>query len=186
MRNRLLGMPHRFIALLVAILALLLAAHGHAKVEASPEYAIKSAFLVKFAAFVEWPSNAFADVNAPFVIGVLGEDPFGPELERNAQGVTVKGRPIVIKRYQRVDQATDAHILYISPVTQERRDVILNRLRDEAILTVTDKSREPGAVVGFVIQENKVRFEIDAESAERAGLKVSSKLLALARPAERR
>jgi hypothetical protein len=118
--------------------------------------------------------------------GILGEDPFGTDLDRSVQGLTVQGRSVVIKRYQRVEQSRDAQILYISATTQERREYLLGRLRDENVLTVSDKSALPGGIVSFVIQENKVRFEIDAEAAERAGLKLSSKLLALAKPPEKK
>jgi len=88
---------------------------------------------------------------------------------------------VIVKRYERVEQSSDAQILYIGATTQERREYVLSRLRDERTLTVSDKSALPGGIISFVIQDNKVRFEIDAEAAERAGLKLSSKLLALAK-----
>jgi hypothetical protein len=179
-RNRVSGARRYGVFVLVAMMLLALVC-GIAKAQATSEYAIKGAFLVKFGAFVEWPADAFPSPSSPFVIGILGEDPFGAELDRSAQGAMVQGRPVVIKRYQRVEQSSDAHILYISATTQERREQLLSWLRSERILTVSDKSALPGGIINFVIQDNKVRFEIDAEAAERAGLKLSSKLLALAK-----
>jgi hypothetical protein len=177
---------HRWLALLAAMVVLFGGGNGSAAADTPAEYAIKGAFLVKFGAFVEWPPNTFASRGAPFVIGILGDDPFGSDLDRSAQKTTVQDRPVVFKRYQRVEQAKDAQILYISATTLERREYILSRLRDENVLTVTDKSPSPGGIISLVIQENKVRFDIDAEAAERAGLKLSSKLLALAKTAEKR
>src|SRR5687768_16355470 len=81
----------------------------------SLEYTVKGAYLYKFSAFVDWPASSFANAKAPFIIGILGDDPFGPKLDALVQNRTVHGRPIVVKRYQRVEQAKDAHILYISP-----------------------------------------------------------------------
>ena len=179
-RNRLTGARRHCVFVLVAIVLFTLVS-GMARAQATPEYAVKAAFLVKFGAFVEWPADTFPPPNAPFVIGVLGEDPFGADLDRSVQGATVQGRPVIVKRYQRVEQSRDAQILYISATTQERREYVLSRLRDENTLTVSDKSALPGGIISFVIQDNKVRFEIDAEAAERAGLKLSSKLLALAK-----
>ena len=179
-RNRPPGVRrHGFFVLVAVVLFALIS--GMAKAQATPEYAVKAAFLVKFGAFVEWPSDTFPPPNAPFVIGILGEDRFGADLDRSVQGATVQGRPVIVRRYQRVEQSRDAQILYISATTEERREYLLSRLRDESTLTVSDKSALPGGIISFVIQDNKVRFEIDAEAAERAGLKLSSKLLALAK-----
>ncbi|HEX9391944.1 MAG TPA: YfiR family protein [Usitatibacteraceae bacterium] len=149
--------------------------------ESSLEYAIKGAYLFKFGDFVEWPETVFAQPNAPFVIGILGEDPFGPNLDQSLRNRSVQGRPIVIKRYERVEEARSAQILYLGQGLQERKEAVLAELRKTNTLTVSDKYRQAGAMINFVLEENKVRFEIDAAAAQQAGLKISSKLLSLAK-----
>lgn len=151
----------------------------------SLEYQVKGAFLFKFGAFVEWPPSAFPEPGTPFVIGILGDDPFGATLDQTIENRKVQGRPVVIKRYKRGEQVRDAHILYISPSETGRLEQIAASLRGVSILTISDESLTPRGIINFVIQENKVRFEIDAEAADRAGLKVSSKLLSLAKVVDR-
>jgi YfiR/HmsC-like len=177
----LLGACCRWFLALVALTLWGGTATGAAKAEDSLEYAVKGAFLFKFGAFVEWPPSALPEPGAPFIIGILGEDPFGANLDQMVQNREVHGRPVVIKRYKRIEQARDAHILYISTSEKERLQEIAASLSGTSILTVSDESRQAGGIINFIIQENKVRFEIDAEAAERAGLKLSSKLLSLAK-----
>jgi hypothetical protein len=75
---------------------------------------VQAVFLFNFAQFVEWPAEAFSDAKAPLVIGILGEDPFGSVLDETVRGETVRGRPFKIRRYRRVDDIKDCHILFIS------------------------------------------------------------------------
>ncbi len=151
-----------------------------AKADDAVEYAIKGTFLAKFGDFVEWPAAAFPQPDAPFVIGILGEDPFGSSLDKTLENRSIQGRKMVVVRYKRIEQAGDAHILFIARDTPQHRDTVLTELRKRNVLTVTDKSKRPDGIINFVIHENRVRFEIDADAAEQAGLKLSSKLLSLA------
>jgi hypothetical protein len=174
----------RMLPLVLSVVAVALSCgtgHGAMKAEGSLEYAIKGAFLFKFGDFVEWPPSAFPGPGTPFVIAILGKDPFGASLEQTVQNRTAHGRPVVIKRYKRIEQVQDAHILYISPSETERLEEIAASLSGTSILTVSDESPQPAGIINFIIQENKVRFEIDIEAAESAGLKLSSKLLSLAK-----
>jgi len=168
---------------LIALVVLLDVGKGVAKteVEESLEYAVKGAFLFKFSAYVEWPRSAFANTTTPFVIGILGEDPFGANLDAIVQDRTVEGRVVLIKRYKQPDQARAAHILYISATEATSQEQILTSLHGMNILTVSNDSPETGSIINFVVQDGKVRFEIDLKAADVAGLKVSSKLLALAK-----
>lgn len=152
-----------------------------AKTEESLEYAVKGAFLLKFGAFVDWPASALSEPGASFIIGILGEDPFGANLDEMVKNREVHGRPVAIKRYKRMEQAREAHILYISPSERERLGQIVASLDGASVLTVSDESPQPAGIINFIIQEKKVRFEIDLEAAERSGLKLSSKLLSLAK-----
>lgn len=148
--------------------------------EESLEYAVKSAYLLKFGSFVEWPPRAFATQNEPFVIGVLGEDPFGQLLDQIVATHTVQGRPVNLRRFSHVDQVRDVHVLYIAPSEKARMPMIASTLEGKGILTVAD-AELTGAMVNFVVSNNRVRFDVDLDQAERAGLKVSSKLLNVAR-----
>ncbi len=158
---------------------------GAAPSEEPLEFAIKGAYLSKFGEYVDWPSKAFPSAGTPFVIGILGQDPFGPKLEQVVQGRTIQGRPIVIRRFKRADQVQQVHVLYISVEEWGRSEELRAELRGQNILTVSEKDPRSEAVVSFVLQQGKVRFEINMGAAERAELKLSSKLLGLATSVKR-
>ncbi|HJW09880.1 MAG TPA: YfiR family protein [Holophagaceae bacterium] len=151
-----------------------------AQAQGATEYLVKGAFLYKFGEFVDWPADALPGPGGAFVIGVLGQDPFGASLDQIVQGRTVHGRPVVVRRLARVEQAQGVHVLYISRSESDRWEHDISALRGASVLTVADRDRGAGSVITFHVQENKVRFEIDAAAADRAGLKLSSKLLSLA------
>jgi hypothetical protein len=161
----------------VAILPLLC---GAASAQGAPEYEVKGVFMYKFGDYVEWPAAAFDGPGAPFTIGILGEDPFDGSLDQIVQNRTVQGRPVVIRRFRRVDEVRRVQILFLSASEMERWQKDLESLRGTNILTVCDHAVQPGAVITFVLKDKKVRFEIDEDAAGRAGLKLSSKLLSLA------
>lgn len=167
------------------ILALLLAGGPALSAQtATPrEYQIKAVFLLNFAQFVEWPAGAWAHPAAPFVIGVLGEDPFGRFLDETVQGERANHRPIVVRRYRRVEEIADCHILYISRSESARLGEIIARLTGRSILTVGDVERFAlnGGMIRFLTENNRTRFRINVEAARAAHLAISSKLL---RPAE--
>jgi len=151
-----------------------------ANAQQSLEYLVKGAYLYKFGDFVEWPPSAFPEPESPFVVGVLGKDPFGPDLDAIVQGRTIQGRPVVIRRFAQVNEVRNAHILYIGTTRTINLEQILARLRNTSILTVSDESRGPVGIINFIMVGSKVRFEIYPKAATRAGLKVSSKLLDVA------
>ena len=150
---------------------------------ASPtEYQIKAAFLYNFARFVEWPASALPDSARALILGILGEDPFGPEIDRIVEGKTVNGRRLEIRRLKDTDSLNGCHILFVSTSEGRRLPRILEALRLLPVLTVGDfeSFAGRGGIIDFVLEENRIRFEINQEAAERAGLKISSKLLKLA------
>jgi len=168
----------------LAILALLpVTAAAAPRAAPSREYQIKAGFLFNFIRFVDWPPGAFPDANAPLVIGILGEDPFGPFLDDMVGGQTVNGRPLVVERFRSVDEISACHILYISRSEAGRLDEILARLKGRNILTVGDANAFAlhGGVIGFATESNRTRLKINLEAARTADLTISSKLL---RPAE--
>ena len=146
------------------------------------EYQIKAVFLFNFAQFVDWPPGAFPDSAAPLVIGVLGDDPFGPYLDETVRGETVRGRPLEIRRYQKIEDIKTCHILFISASEDSRLDTILGTLKDRAVLTVGDGTgfARRGGMVRFLSEKNKIRMRINLEAVKAANLKVSSKLLRVA------
>ena len=169
-------------------LVLLMAVTSTRTQESPPsEYRVKAAFLLNFAKFVEWPPEAFTDKASPFIIGVLGQNPFGNDLEQTISGKTVNDRALQIReKVQTITEATNCHILFISTSEKKRLPEIFDGLRGTRVLTVgeMDGFTKSGGAINFVMEGNKIRFEIREEAAKKAGLKISSKLLSLAlRPA---
>lgn len=164
-----------------AALALCAALSGYA--QHSREYDLKAVFLYNFASFVEWPRSAFPRADSPFVIATLGRDPFGHALNDVVAGERVHGHPIVVRRYNSIQQvrAQPPHILFICASEGERVAAIVNDLRGLPILTVSDVPGflQVGGAIGFSTS-NRVQLRINSEAARRAGLSISSKLLRLA------
>ena len=147
------------------------------------EYDIKAVFLLNFTRFIEWPASEGADENRPIVIGVLGDDPFGQGLDQAVRGERVNNRPLVVKRMTRVDGATDCAALFICRSERHRIGEILERLKGQPVLTVSDipQFAESGGMVGLVSEGGKIRLRINVDAAKAANLAISSKLL---RPAQ--
>jgi len=161
----------------------LLPAAGASAQEAQPsEYQVKAAFLFNFAKFVEWPPESFAKETSPLVIGILGDNPFGGDLERTVQNKTINNRPLVIEQLHSSAEATNCQVLFISTSEKKRLPEIFNGLRGASVLTVseTDGFTEAGGMINFVWEGKKIRFEINNDAARKAKLKINSKLLSLA------
>lgn len=150
---------------------------------ATREYQLKAVFLFNFAQFVDWPPRTFPDRQAPLVIGVLGDDPFGAVLDQTVLGEQVGQRRLVVRRYRRTDEIDLCHMLFISRSETGRMESILAALKGRSILTVSDAEgfTQAGGMIRFVSEKNRVRLRINLESAKTGGLTLSSKLL---RPAE--
>jgi len=163
----------------------LLAAGGlksAAQTPASKEYQIKAAFLFNFAQFIDWPSTAFANTNTPFCIGILGDDPFGPVLDKTVQDENVNGHPLVIQRYREVAEATNCQVLFVSRSETKRLKDIFTGLKNPNILTVGEVEGfcKGGGAIRFVMEQNKIHFRISPDAVKNASLTASSKLLRLA------
>lgn len=167
----------------LAVLVLLLAGlseGGAARAEVASEYAVKAAFLYNFTKFVEWPASAFEDERSGFRICVLGEDPFGKSLRDVSDG-PVAGRKVTLVGMANL-KPESCHILFISRSEKGRIHQVLQDLGTAPVLTVadTDGFLDEGGIINFKLEGSKVRFEINQQAAERAGIKISSKLLGLA------
>ncbi len=147
------------------------------------EYQVKAIFLYNFAQFVTWPGAAFPERNTPITIGILGYDPFGPYLEEAVRGEVIDGRSLTVKRFKRVEEVSDSHILFVSKSERGRLGQILAAVRGKSILTVgeTEAFARQGGIINFITVDNKVRYEINVDAAKRADLDISSKLLRLAK-----
>jgi len=152
-----------------------------AETKASPEYLIKAAFLLNFAKFVEWPADSFKDNLTPTNLCILGKDPFGPALD-TIKDKTVKGRPLKIRRANKVNDIGGCHILFISPSEKENLKQILSVLRNSSTLTVSEIEgfAQMGGIINFILADKKVLFEINPDAAQHSRLRISSQLLKLA------
>jgi len=174
--------------LLAALLTLLLTIHlaatpqGQAQV-ALTEYQVKAAYLFNFLKFVEYPNDSFADPLAPIVIGVVGDDPFGSALPQVVTGKTVQGRDLVIRNYRDGEELRGAHILFISASEKKRLPMIFSNLHGSSVLTVADMEGflDAGGMIQFLNENDRVRFAINLDATTQARLKLSSKLLSLAK-----
>jgi hypothetical protein len=146
------------------------------------EYRVKAAFLWNFAKFIEWPTNAFTNAAAPFVIGVLGDNPFGEDLEQTVRDKQINTHPITVKAFRAASEANQCHMLFVSASETNRLAEIFKSLRGSPILTVGDTGQfiETGGMINFIFEGNKIRFQINDDAAKAADLKISSKLLSLA------
>jgi hypothetical protein len=146
------------------------------------EYKVKAIYLYNFGRFVQWPPNATAAKGDSFSICVLGQDPFGPSLDTTLAGETLDGKPLAVKRISTPRDAGECRILFISATEQNHLKDILAALDESSILTVSDMpafSRR-GGMIQFVLEGDKVRFEINLTKAETAKLTLSSELLKVA------
>jgi hypothetical protein len=146
------------------------------------EAEVKAAYLLNFTRYVEWPVESFSDAKAPMVIGVLGHDPLGRTLDRTIDGRTSAGREVVVRRIERPADAVSCHLIFISHAEEEHLAELLRPLAGRPILTVGESDRffDLGGGINLVIVEESVRFKVNLRSTQAAGLRVSSRMLALA------
>lgn len=178
-----LGLSRNTMAGLLLALVLPCVPAGAARAaDDSLEYPVKAAFLAKFGGFVEWPAGAFATAASALQLCVVGDDPFGPVLDRATSGQQAGGRPIEVKRLKAVRADSGCHIVYIAPSEAPRMVQLVDALRGSGVLTVSDLRAPSGAVgiVNFILKEERVRFDIDDDAAMQNRLVISSKLLGVA------
>jgi YfiR/HmsC-like len=174
--------PTRPLVPRLILCALLLASPATGRTEAiAREYDVKAAFLYNFTKFVDWPPSAFHDDRSSLRLCVLGEDPFGGSLQTIVKE-EVAGRKITVLRSGWISDPSGCQILFVSRSEEKRLTQILATVRGAPVLTVGDVEGflEKGGIINFTLQGSKIRFEINQESADRAGIKISSKLLRLA------
>lgn len=151
---------------------------------ANREYRIKAAYLYQFGRYVEWPAKAFSGPKAPFVIGVLEQDPLIPDLEQIAKIKKIQDRPIRIRRFSSPGEIRDCNILYLpASLAQETQAEVIRRAAGHGVLLVGDAQEfiAWGGVMQFANEENRIRVVVARKAAEREGLTISAKLLQVAR-----
>jgi hypothetical protein len=149
------------------------------------EYQVKAAFLYNFARFVEWPAEAFTSPADPIVICILGKDPFGHWLNEAIHGRSIDGRALTLRHIAAAGEAASCQIVFTGSSEPKRVWTALAGVR--RVLTVGEcgDASEGGAIVNFVIEDGKVRFEINTDAAELGKVRISSRLLSLARLTKR-
>ena len=170
-----------WLALLGLLVALGLARAAEAV--ASKEYQIKAAFVYNFAKFVDWPASAFPKSDSPIVFAVLGSDAFALELEKALKDRKINGRDLVAKRISNLEGAAGAHVLFVSSSQDGHLAELQAILKGHSVLTVGESPAfaAAGGMINFVMEGDKVRFEINIDEVEAAGLKISAQLQKLAK-----
>jgi hypothetical protein len=169
--------------LAAALAAVTVAAGPSPAAETAPsEYEVKAAFLYNFGKFVEWPSATLRAREEPFILGVVGEDPFGDALERTVKDKSLHGKRLEVRRFRSIDRLATCHILFVSASEAASLPRLMKTLEGAPVLTVSDMRGflEGGGGIRLVMERRSVRFAINRRATDRAGLRVSSQLLKLA------
>jgi hypothetical protein len=166
--------------------ALLSVASAPAVAQAPPpapqEYEVKAAYLLNFTRYVEWPAETFASADAPIVIGVLGRNPFGPVLAQTLEGRASQGRRIELRELESVTDAADCQVVFVAREEHRLNQDLIERLTRPGLVTIGEGETfvRRGGVLSFVLVNQTVRFAVNLTAGERAGVRISSRMLALA------
>ena len=154
---------------------------SYAETDQPKEYEVKAALIFTIIKFVDWPESGAGKVS-PLCIAVLGQDPFGNDLEK-LQGKIAKGRPIIVKHFKRAEDAKGCEVLYISSSEKPQLHRIVRHLKNSPVLTISDQKGfcQSGGMINLVLLRNKVNFEINNSAAQQSNIRISSKLLKLAK-----
>lgn len=191
---------YNLIVLTLVLFTLAIAPKACADAATGQEYKLKAAFLYNFIKFVDWPEEKLPDGNEPITIGIIGKDPFGAAFEpiKNKQ---VKSRKVIIRRFmgleelkksgekeedelhKRIEEIRKCQLLFICRSEKEKLERTIDLVKGHNVLMVGDMQAflEKGGIIKFIMEENKVRFEINITAARHAELKIRSQLLRLAK-----
>jgi hypothetical protein len=151
--------------------------------EESVEYPVKLAFLYNFTKFVEWPRDSFRSPSAPLVICIVGNDPFSPNIESELRTRTVGGHPIEVRTLKPGDILNVCQLAFVPVTAEDQATKIVKALKGSSTLTVgeADGFAALGGIINLTVEGNKLHFEVNLLAADRAGLKISANMLALAK-----
>jgi hypothetical protein len=146
------------------------------------ERSVKAAFIYKFLGYTEFPASAFSEPGAPVQIGVVGSDEMAAELGRIVAGRTVNSRPIVVRNYREGEAPGPVHLLFVAGADCARAARVLRQAPPGPVLLVTECSSgaQAGSIINFRVVEERVRFDVSLEAADRNNIKLSSRLLTVA------
>ena len=189
------SLRHTYAGLVALVVVAALAATGSATIGAEflgaqgghvqlTEYQLKAAFLLNFTKFIDWPESERAAESAPFAICIYGDDPFGPALDQIVQGESVNGRRLVVRRLAR-SAPESCQVLFFSKSASKVHSVLSSL--PAGVLTVGESEHflADGGTISFIVENRRVRFGINQRNARGAGLRISSKLLNLAKTVQR-
>jgi len=150
---------------------------------ASSEYQVKAAFLFHFAQFVDWPSEAFKDAGTPLTYCTAGGDPFRGALDASLNGKVIDGRWVRVLHFKEAQEIQGCQVLFIGIADKKFTSATLANLKGTPVLTVGESEHfvQEGGMIGFFLEDNKVRFDINLDAAARGKLKISARLLLLAK-----
>jgi hypothetical protein len=153
-----------------------------ASAPAALERSVKAAFIYKFLGYTEFPPHAFSDAGAPVVIGVAGSDEMAAELARIVAGRTINNRPLVVRQWHDGDSAGAVHLLFVAGADSAHAARVLRQAPPGPVLLVTEcgNGLQAGAVINFKIVEERVRFDVSLDAADKNNIKLSSRLLTVA------
>jgi YfiR/HmsC-like len=175
--------PRLLLAALAGLLTIGSARWAEGQANVSGEYQVKAAFLFHFAQFVEWPPEAFKDAASPLTYCTAGEDPFHGALEASFNGKMIGDRPVRVVHFRQPQDIQGCQIVFLGTPEKKFISATLENLRGNPVLTVGESENfvKGGGIIGFFLEDNKVRFDINLDAAERAKLKISARLLTLAK-----
>ncbi|MEO8088244.1 MAG: YfiR family protein [Bacteroidota bacterium] len=147
------------------------------------EYQVKAVFLYNFTQFIDWPATSFNTPEEPFVIGIIGENPFGFFLDEVIAGEKFGTHPIIVKKFEEIHDISNCHILYINSSDAIWVGKILSSVSDKNMLTVSDAPNfsKVGGMVRFFTENKKIRLQINVERSKASRLNISSKLLSVSK-----
>lgn len=166
----------------VALLGAAMVPHAAAQRVEATEPTVKAAFLYKFAGYVDWPASAFPGPDAPLVFGIVGNEEVATELARISVGRQIWGHPVVVKRVREGETLRGLHMIFVGR-SADRLSTLMRAAQLPALLIVTETERglEAGSAINFVVADDRVGFEVSLDAAERNGLRISSRMLAVAK-----
>ena len=168
----------------ILLLAVLLAAvAAEPQATASLDQKVKAAYLYNFAKFVEWPPESATPNSNALAVCVLDDEAFAEVVEQTVRGKTANGRPFVVRRNPEPQQIRSCHILFIGAVERKRWGRLVEAVAGSGVLTVSDTDRftHIRGIINFIVEGNRIQFEVNVDAVARSGLRISSRLLQVAR-----
>jgi len=173
-----------FLAISILGMVFLKSSTRIAHAQQTEEYHVKAAFLYHFVQLVDWPAGAPGEEKKPITVCTIGKDPFDGDLDATLQGKSIGARPLQVRHLKQPEEVQGCQVVFIDGSARKQVFLVLVSLNQPSILTVGESSdfAKQGGMIGFCMDDNnKVRFDINVDAASRARLKISSRLLLLAK-----